>query len=121
MLGAGTMEFPPIIQALGQIDARPDIALMITDVVMPGMNGRVLAGEVKARRPGLPVLFTTGYTRNAIVHNGVLDTGVNFLAKRKAEQQNAIEQLGPGLRAMMPFLQPIVAPGLTAKTATSEK
>src|SRR5947209_7014011 len=44
----------------------------------------------------------------------------NFLAKRKAEQQNAIEQLGPGLRAMMPFLQPIVAPGLTAKTATSE-
>src|SRR5258705_9535003 len=46
---------------------------------------------------------------------------VNFLAKRKAEQQNAIEQLGPGLRAMMPFLQPIVAPGLTAKTATSDK
>jgi ketol-acid reductoisomerase len=45
----------------------------------------------------------------------------NFLAKRKAEQQNAIEQLGPGLRAMMPFLQPIVAPGLTAKTATSDK
>jgi len=46
---------------------------------------------------------------------------VNFLAKRKAEQQNAIEQLGPGLRAMMPFLQPIVAPGLTAKTATADK
>jgi ketol-acid reductoisomerase len=45
----------------------------------------------------------------------------NFLAKRKAEQQNPIEQLGPGLRAMMPFLQPIVAPGLTAKTATSDK
>src|SRR5438046_1731414 len=44
----------------------------------------------------------------------------NFLAKRKAEQQHAIEQLGPGLRAMMPFLQPVVAPGLTAKTATSE-
>jgi ketol-acid reductoisomerase len=45
----------------------------------------------------------------------------NFLAKRKAEQQHPIEQLGPGLRAMMPFLQPIVAPGLTAKTATSDK
>src|SRR5438552_8993876 len=43
-----------------------------------------------------------------------------FLAKRKAAQHNAIAQLGPGLRAMMPFLQPIVAPGLTAKTATSE-
>src|SRR2546426_5001233 len=45
----------------------------------------------------------------------------NFLAKRKAEQQHAIEQLGPGLRAMMPFLQPVVAPGLTAKTATTDK
>src|SRR5882762_3095798 len=45
----------------------------------------------------------------------------NFLAKRKAEQQLAIEQLGPGLRAMMPFLQPVVAPGLTAKTATTDK
>jgi ketol-acid reductoisomerase len=45
----------------------------------------------------------------------------NFLAKRKAEQQHPIEQLGPGLRAMMPFLQPIVAPGLTAKTASSDK
>jgi ketol-acid reductoisomerase len=50
------------------------------------------------------------------------ETGcTNFLAKRKAEQQHAIEHLGPGLRAMMPFLQPIVAPGLTAKTATSER
>src|SRR6202030_3720509 len=46
---------------------------------------------------------------------------VNFLAKRKSEQQHAIEQLGPGLRAMMPFLQPVVAPGLTAKTAASDK
>lgn len=45
----------------------------------------------------------------------------SFLAKRKTEQQHEIEQLGPGLRAMMPFLQPVVAPGLTAKTATSEK
>ena len=45
----------------------------------------------------------------------------NFLAKRKSEQQHPIEQLGPGLRAMMPFLQPIVAPGLTAKTASSDK
>src|SRR5882724_633964 len=45
----------------------------------------------------------------------------NFLAKRKAEQQHTIEQLGPGLRAMMPFLQPVVAPGLTAKTATTDK
>src|SRR5579863_7729908 len=46
---------------------------------------------------------------------------VNFLAKRKAEQQHPIEQLGPALRAMMPFLQPVVAPGLSVKTATSDK
>jgi ketol-acid reductoisomerase len=45
----------------------------------------------------------------------------NFLARRKAEQQHPVEQLGPGLRAMMPFLHPVVAPGLTAKTAASEK
>lgn len=45
----------------------------------------------------------------------------NFLARRKAEQQHSLEQLGPGLRAMMPFLQPVVAPGLTAKTAASDK
>jgi ketol-acid reductoisomerase len=45
----------------------------------------------------------------------------NFLAMRKAEQQHPIEQLGPGLRAMMPFLHPVVAPGLVAKTATAEK
>jgi ketol-acid reductoisomerase len=44
-----------------------------------------------------------------------------FLAKRKSEQQHAIEQLGPGLRAMMPFLQPVVAPGLSVKTAGTEK
>jgi ketol-acid reductoisomerase len=45
----------------------------------------------------------------------------NFLAKRKTEQQHQIEQLGPGLRAMMPFLQPVVAPGLHVKSATSDK
>ena len=45
----------------------------------------------------------------------------NFLAKRKAEQQHPIEQLGPGLRSMMPFLQPVVAPGLAAKTASTDK
>jgi signal transduction histidine kinase/ActR/RegA family two-component response regulator len=80
-LGYATIESENGVQALGQIDAHPEIALMITDVVMPGMNGRVLAGEVATRRPGLPVLFTTGYTRNAIVHHGVLDPDVHVIIK----------------------------------------
>ena len=45
----------------------------------------------------------------------------NFLAQRKAEQQQLIEQLGPKLRAMMPFLNPVVAPGVTEAAATAKK
>ncbi|SEK62663.1 PAS fold-containing protein [Roseateles sp. YR242] len=67
--------------ALKLIDAHPEIALLFADVVMPGMNGRKLADEVRKRRPDLRVLFTTGYTRNAVVHNGVLDPGVELLGK----------------------------------------
>ena len=48
---------------------------------MPGMNGRQLADEALRRRPELKVLYTTGYTRNAVVHNGVLDADVEFLSK----------------------------------------
>jgi len=68
-------------QALELIEANPDIKLLFTDVVMPDMNGRKLADEAKRRKPGLPVLFTTGYTQNAIVHNGTLDRGVELLMK----------------------------------------
>ena len=69
------------VEALGILERMPDLALMVTDVVMPGMNGRKLAEVARERRPGLKVLFTTGYTRNAIVHNGTLDDGVDLLAK----------------------------------------
>jgi CheY-like chemotaxis protein len=48
---------------------------------MPEINGRELADRVLAIRPELKVLFTTGFTRNAVVHNGVLDHGVAFIAK----------------------------------------
>ena len=63
------------------LEARSDIGLLFTDVVMPDMNGRRLAEEAVKRRPSLKVLFTTGYTRNAIMHNGMLDPGVNLLSK----------------------------------------
>ena len=57
------------------------ISLLLTDVVMPGMSGRELADEARARQPDLKVLFTTGYARNAIVHGGRLDPGVELLPK----------------------------------------
>jgi len=58
------------------------VDLLFTDVVIPGgMNGRRLADEALRRRPGLKVLFTTGYTRDAIVHHGRLDAGVDLIGK----------------------------------------
>jgi len=68
--------------ALRLLDAHPEVTLLFTDVVLVGpMNGRELAAAALARRPRLRVLFTTGYTRNAIIHQGRLDEGVNFLGK----------------------------------------
>jgi CheY-like chemotaxis protein len=68
--------------ALRIIEERPDIALLFTDVGLPGkFNGRQLADEAKRRRPKLRVLFTTGYARNAIVHDGRLDPGVQLITK----------------------------------------
>ncbi|HTR84933.1 MAG TPA: ATP-binding protein, partial [Reyranella sp.] len=69
-------------EALAVLEAHDDIALLFTDVGLPGtMNGRQLAGIATERWPHLKVLFTTGYTANAIVHHGVLDPGVNFIGK----------------------------------------
>jgi PAS domain S-box-containing protein len=57
------------------------IHLMLTDVVMPGMSGRELAGRVTSMRPDLKILFMSGYTKNAIVHHGILDKGIDFFQK----------------------------------------
>ena len=83
--------------ALRTLEEHPEIALLFTDVGLPGLNGRKLAEEAKRRAPDLKILYTTGYARNAIVHNGVLDAGVDFLGKpfttealgRKLEQMLA--------------------------------
>ncbi|MFS2048924.1 ATP-binding protein, partial [Variovorax sp. CT11-76] len=80
-LGYRVLQADGAAAALKLIDAHPEIQLLFTDVVMPETNGRKLADEALRRRPGLKVLFTTGYTRNAVVHNGVLDAGVHLIGK----------------------------------------
>jgi signal transduction histidine kinase len=67
--------------ALELLEAHPNVNLMLTDVVMPEMNGRVLAERARRRHPTLRVVFMTGYTRNAIVHNGTLDPGTHLVSK----------------------------------------
>lgn len=78
-------------QALEMLTIQPRIDMLFTDIVMPGINGRQLADRAIAERPGLKVLYTTGYTRNAIVHNGMLDPGVAFLPKPFTLDQLAVK------------------------------
>jgi two-component system NtrC family sensor kinase len=67
--------------ALSILEDSGTVDLLLTDVVMPGMNGRALAEAAQQRRPGLKVLYMTGYSRNAIVHQGRLDAGVSLMQK----------------------------------------
>ena len=80
-LGYQVIEADGAVLALRLLDSDRDIQLLFTDVVMPDMNGARLAEEARRRRPGLKVLYTTGYSRNAVVHNGVLDPGVHIIMK----------------------------------------
>jgi CheY-like chemotaxis protein len=82
-LGYGVLEAADGRSALSLLE-RPGLRvdLLFTDVVLPGgMTGAVLAEQARALRPGLKVLFTTGYARNAIVHHGRLDPGVELITK----------------------------------------
>lgn len=74
------------------------VDLVITDVVMPGMSGKELAKRLEQMAPGLKVLFTSGYTENAIVNHGVLEPGVDFIQKPftpSALARKVREVLGP--------------------------
>jgi len=90
-----------VVEAKSGADALPIIAsqslsMLFTDVVMPGMTGRELVDAALALRPDLKVLYTTGYTRNAVVHNGVLDPGTQLLLK-----PFSVEQLARKVRAVL--------------------
>jgi signal transduction histidine kinase/ActR/RegA family two-component response regulator len=86
-------------EALAKLKAHSEVTLLLTDIVMPDRSGRELAELALKDKPELCVLYMTGFTRNAVVHNGTLDPGVNFLAKPFTVDQLAAkvrEALGAG-------------------------
>ena len=81
-LGYDVVPVPGGMEAIAALKARADFDLLFTDIVMPGgIDGRQLAEEAHRLRPTLPILFTSGYSEHAIVHQGRLDAGHYFLAK----------------------------------------
>jgi CheY-like chemotaxis protein len=80
-LGYRTMEAMDGIAALKLLEQDFEIDLLLTDIVMPELNGRMLVDQARQKRPDLKVLYMTGFTRNAVVHNGVLDAGVHLIGK----------------------------------------
>ncbi|ANW04955.1 PAS domain S-box protein [Bradyrhizobium icense] len=89
-LGYVTLDAANATEALALVHTGHAFDLLFTDVIMPGMNGRQLADEIAKARPGLRVLFTSGYTENAIIHHGRLDEGVLLLAKPYRKSDMAI-------------------------------
>jgi len=89
-LGYVTLDAANATEALAIVHTGHSFDLLFTDVIMPGMNGRQLANEILKVRPALRVLFTSGYTENAIIHHGRLDEGVLLLAKPYRKSDMAI-------------------------------
>jgi CheY-like chemotaxis protein len=67
--------------ALHLFESGLGVSLLFTDVIMPAMSGRELADGLRLHRPDLKVLFTTGYTRNAIMHDDILEPGTSLLTR----------------------------------------
>jgi nitrogen-specific signal transduction histidine kinase/CheY-like chemotaxis protein len=80
-LGYNVIEAEDAQDALSKIDCTPTIDLLFTDIGLPGMNGRQLVEEALRRSPQLKVLYTSGYARDAIVHQGRLDPGIQLITK----------------------------------------
>lgn len=98
-LGYLVVDAASAAEAFEVLKSDANVSLLLTDIVMPEKNGRVLADEARALRPGLKVLFTTGYTRNAVVHNGMLDAGVSLLSK-----PFTLDQLAYKVREVLDFV-----------------
>jgi CheY-like chemotaxis protein len=95
-LGYTALDCDGAAQALSVLDSRTDVRLLFTDIVMPEINGKKLADEALRRRPDLKVIYTTGYTGNAVVHGGILDAGVELLTK-----PFTLEQLATKVRSVL--------------------
>jgi len=95
-LGFAVVEADGGQAAMQQLAKHPRVSVLLTDVVMPNMDGRRLVEAALQTRPDLLVLYMTGYTRNAIVHNGMLDSGTRLLTK-----PFTVDELGRELRAML--------------------
>lgn len=97
-LGYEVLESASGAEALQQLERSDGVRVLLTDVVMPGMNGRQLAEQAMKRHPGIRVLYMTGYSRNAIVHNSMLDPGVQLLVK-----PFTVDQLAKKIREVLTF------------------
>jgi CheY-like chemotaxis protein len=102
-LGYRRLEAPDAATALSLVEKGARVDLVFTDVVMPGpIRTRDFAQRLRELRPGLPVLFTSGYTDNAIIHQGRLDEGVQLISKPYAKAdlaQRIAQMLGETARA----------------------
>ncbi len=88
-LGYWVLEASSAEEALSLVAKKPRIDLLFTDVVLPKASGRELADRMRELYPLVPVLYTTGYTRNAIVHQDRLDPDIHLLNKPYTQQDLA--------------------------------